>query len=230
MTSISGSVEDTGEDGYVQGKMGYSPLVEMRVNWLGVERFALDQFDRPDLFFSLYETIRKGQREQFELVADSPAELVVYCGNVSPEVFGRERFERYILPCYNELGEMLHAKGKLFGTHADANNAIWKDLLATSTLDVIEAFTPAPDTDMSLAQAYATWPGKALWINYPSSGHLGTREQIREQTRDLLHQAGEARGLILGITEDVPADKWRMSLDAIADVLAENKASSRGLY
>ena len=222
------AVEETGEDGYVSGNMGYSPLMEMRVNLLGLERFGLDMYDRPDLFFSLYETMREKEREAYPLLADSPAEFVIYCGNCSPEIIGPPRFAQYCVPCYNELGALLHEKGKLLGCHLDANNAAWKEAVAASELDVIEAFTPAPDTDMSVADARAAWPGKVLWINFPSSLHLASAERVRTETRKIVEEAAPGDGLIVGITENVPDSAWRTSLGAIAEALMEEAAGRRG--
>jgi hypothetical protein len=213
------AVAQLGEDGYVSGNFGYSPLMEMRVNLLGMQRFAEDMHDRPDLFWSLYETLREKHREVYPMLAASPAELVIYCGNCSPEVLGR-RFEEHVLPCYNELGEQLHARGKMLGCHLDADNRLWAEAVARSELDVIEAFTPAPDTDMSVADARAVWPDKVLWINYPSSLHLATAERIRGATGELLAQAAPGRGFIIGITENIPDPQWRTSLREIAEVLA----------
>jgi len=213
------AAEDVGEDGYVSGNMGYSPLMEMRVNLLGMERFAYDMQDRPDLFWSLHEAIKEKQREAYPLLAESPAELVIYCGNCSPEVLG-DRFAKHCVPCYNELGEQLHARGKLLGCHLDANNAFWKEVVAESAIDVVEAFTPAPDTDMSVGAARAAWPEKVLWLNFPSSVHLASGERVGEVTRGLVEEA-EGRGVIVGITENVPESAWRRSLRAIAEALAE---------
>jgi len=213
-------VEAVGEDGYVSGNMGYSPLMEMRVNLLGIERFSLDMYDRPDLFFSLYETMRDKEREAYPILADGPADFVIYCGNTSPEILGRDRFAKYCVPCYDELGEMLHAKGKLLGSHMDANNAEWADVVAASQLDVIEAFTPAPDTDMSVADARVVWPQKRLWINFPSSLHLASPDRIRQHTREMVKES-RGRGFIVGITENIPEHAWRTSLPAIAEALTE---------
>jgi hypothetical protein len=215
------AVANVGEDGYVSGNMGYSPLLEMRVNLLGIERFSLDMYDRPDLFFSLYQTMRKKERQAYPILANSPAELVIYCGNCSPETLGRQRFEEFCVPCYNELGAMLHEKGKLLGCHLDANNRIWKEAVAASAIDVVEAFTPAPDTDMSVADARAAWPGKVLWINFPSSLHLASSKRIREATRQMMAEAAPGDRFIVGITENIPGEVWRTSMRAIAETLAK---------
>ena len=215
--------QEVGEDGYVSGNMGYSPLMEMRVNLLGLARFSEDMYDRPDLFFSLYATMRDKEREAYPLLADSPAEPVIYCGNTSPEILGRQRFQDFCVACYDELGEMLHARGKLLGSHLDANNALWADIVGQSQIDVVEAFTPAPDTDLSVAQARAVWPDKVLWLNFPSSLHLAPRERIMAATRRMVAEA-DRRGLIVGITENVPDHVASTSMRAIADALAEEAA------
>ncbi len=160
--------QEIGEEGYVSGNFGYSPLMEMRVNLLGIERFATDQFDYPELFHSLLQALIESQRKAYPLLAESPAEVVIYCGNCVPEVLGKG-FAQYCVPCYDELGALLNARGKKLGCHLDANNAYWAKAVEKSRLEVIEAFTPAPDTDLTLAQARAAWPKKVLWINYPSS-------------------------------------------------------------
>ncbi len=211
---------ELGEDGYVSAFFGYDPLMEMRVDLMGIERFALDMFDYPDLFWSLYQKLRAKQREAYPLLAESPADLVIYGGNHSPEVLGR-RFEEFVVPCFEELGHQLHRKGKLLGCHLDANNALWSDVVARSQLDVIEAFTPAPDTDMSVAEARRVWPDKVLWINFPSSLHIASEDRIRKATREMLAAASPGHGFIMGVTEDVPSTAWPTSLRAIAEELRD---------
>jgi len=97
--------ERLGEDGYVLPHIGYSPLMMMLVELMGLERFSLDMVEHPDEFFSLYELLCERRRELYRLYADSPAEAVLYCGNVVPHVIGRKRFEQYVIPCYNECAD-----------------------------------------------------------------------------------------------------------------------------
>src|SRR5574340_26587 len=105
------SREQVGEAGYVCGNFGYSPLMEMRVSLLGIERFSTDQFDHPELFHSLLTALTEKQREAYPLLADGPSQLVIYCGNCVPEVLGKG-FARHCLTAYNEVGELLPARGK----------------------------------------------------------------------------------------------------------------------
>ena len=76
-----------------------------------------------------------------------------------------------------------------------------------------------------LAEALDAWPDKVLWINFPSSLHLASLEVIRETTRDFVALGRETNRVIIGITEDIPKDRWQESLLAISEVVDENPLS-----
>ena len=134
------------------------------------------------------------------------------------EVMGRERFQEYVLPLYREAVEELHRYGKLLGAHLDGNNAGWADLVAGSGLDYVEAFTP-DDTDMTMEDAVDVWKEKILWINFPSSVHLASTETIERKTEEIVVSLRKHGRVIIGITEDIPADHWQRSLGAISRVI-----------
>ena len=148
-----------------------------------------------------------------------PASHANYGGNVVPEVIGLDTFRKYYVPHYNEAAEILHKNGKLIGCHYDANCRLLAEAINGTALDYIEAFTPAPDTDMTLREARAAWPKKVLWLNFPSSVHLRSDAEVERVTIDLLEQAGTPDGLIMGITEDMPPLRWQHSCTAIMDGL-----------
>ena len=161
------------------------------------------------------------QRRAYEIAATSPALAIMCGGNYAPEMLGLERFREFVLPHWEEAGSILHEGGKLMGCHLDANNQLWAPEIGASPLDWIEAFTPAPDTDMTLTAARAAWPGKTMFINFPSSVHLETDERIRQTTRALLLEAAPGDRFIVGITENVPENRWRDSFRAILETLNE---------
>lgn len=214
---------EIGDDGYVMTQIGYSPLMEMLVRYLGIEQFSIDMAECPDEFFGLYEFLRQRRREIYDITADSPSEVVLYCGNVHPEILGRERFEKYVLPCYDEAADVLHAKGKIIGCHLDADNRVFAPSVAHSKIDLVEAFTPPPDCDLSVADARRIWPDKTLWINFPSSVHLAPPEKIRQVTNEILDQATGMSRFLIGITEDIPLDVVLGSLSVIAETIRERR-------
>jgi hypothetical protein len=60
-----------------------------------------------------------------------------------------------------------------------------------------------------------------LWINFPSSVHLQSGEIIREATLEIVRQAGDRRGFLMGVTEDVPEQHIERSVTVILDTLKE---------
>ncbi len=215
-----------GADGYVLAQLGYSPLMEMMIQLIGIEQAAYEMFDHEDEFWTLYESLCQKMRRAYPVAAASPAPLTLYCGNVHPQIVSPERFEKYIVSCYHEFADHLHERGKLLGVHLDANTRLYKDIVARSKIDVIEAFTPPPDCDLPLREARTAWPDKILWINFPSSVHLATEQVIRQTTRQLLSEAAPDDRFLIGVTEDIPPDCWPKSLGAIAETINEHGRAS----
>ncbi|MCC6581213.1 MAG: hypothetical protein IT440_12320 [Phycisphaeraceae bacterium] len=212
-----------GDDFILRAGLGLEPLQSLiSGNLIGMEQFAIEWMDNRDEILTLVDIIVEQRRKLYPIVAQSPALITNYGGNVVPAMIGRDVFRDYYLPHYNEAADIFHKHGKLLGCHFDDKCALIADLIGQTRLDYIEAFTPAPDTDMTLAQARKAWPGKILWINFPSSQHLKSDAEVKQITLDLLDQLDDLSGLIFGITEDVPEHRWRQSCTAIMDGLEEH--------
>jgi hypothetical protein len=213
--------QQVGEEAYFKTGAPGSPLHDIIYGIMGIDAFAVEWAERRDAVLHLHEVIERTQRPIWEIVARGPARVVQCGGNYSPQVLGLQRFLDFVVPHWQQAGAVLHDGGKLLGSHLDADNALWAAQIAASPLDWIEAFTPAPDTDMTLAQARRAWPGTVLYINFPSSVHLASRDVIAQTTRDLVRQSAPGDRLIIGITENVPENRWRESFRAIMDTLDE---------
>lgn len=207
---------ELGEDFILRTGIAATPLHQIMIQWMGVETFAVEWAERRDEILSLYHLMARRQREIHQLVARSPASHANYGGNEVPEVMGVERFEQYCLPLYEEAAFELHPRGVLLGSHFDGNNRAWAHLVATSSLDYVEAFTPPPDCDLSVRDALDFWPDKFLWLNFPSSVHLDSLAGIQAATRELIAEAAPGDRIIIGITEDIPAERWQQNMLAIA--------------
>ena len=66
-------------------------------------------------------------------------------------------------------GSVQNEEGKFLGCHLDANNRAILATVRESRLDFVEAFTPPPDCNVAVDEALEAWPGKRLWVNFPSS-------------------------------------------------------------
>jgi hypothetical protein len=220
-----------GEDAIFRSNFGLEPMQTLISGvMMSMQDYCEQWMDNRDEILKLYHAIVRKHRQIYPIVAESPVGHANYGGNVTPEIIGLRTFEDYYLQHYNEAAEVMHKHGKLIGCHFDANCKLLSKAIASTDLDYIEAFTPAPDTDMTLGEARQVWPNKVIWINFPSSQHLRTDEQVERITCDLLDDAGRLDGLLFSVTEDVPEHRWQDSCLAIMNGLDRHAANHPEKY
>ena len=223
--------EDFGEDAIFRCSFGLEPMQTLiSGNMIDMAEFCIQWMDNRDEILKLYDAIVEKRRQLYPLIARSPVLHANYGGNVVPEITGPEMFREYYLPHYNEAAEIMHENGKLIGCHFDDDCGLLAEAIAETDLDYIEAFTPAPTTDMTVARAREAWPDKVLWLNFPCDVHLRPHAEIAAVAMDLVDQATTPEGLLIGITDDVPENRWRQSFIAIMDGLEQHAHEHCGLY
>jgi hypothetical protein len=84
---------------------------------------------------------------------------------------------------------------------------------------IVEAFTPPPMGNYSVAEARAAWGDRPIWINFPSSTFLYGPEEIEAVAKEILRQAAPGNAFLFGITENMPSNRWQEGLKAIGRVL-----------
>lgn len=204
-----------------RGTVGGEPLQKV-ITMMGVVNFSMEWLDNRDEVMNLYNACLEEARRQYPLVAKAPLWHMNCGGNCVPEIIGLERFKQLYVPFYNEVSEYMHRHDKLVGTHLDANNRLWAKEVGETELDYIEAFTPPPGGDLSVGEALEAWPGKVLWLNFPSSVHRRGAEHVRRVLLDILHQAGSGERLIMGITETVPPEIAAETFPLLGALLMEH--------
>lgn len=220
-----------GGDGLLRAQIGLEPLQELISGEpMGTETFCIEWMERQDEVLALKEILAGKHRRRIQIVAESPATHANYGGNVTPQIIGPAVYEEHYLPYYAAAADVLEPEDVLLGSHYDADCKPIAGAIARSKLDYIEAFTPAPDTDMALAEARAAWPGKVLWLNFPSSVHLQPPAAVREKTVALLDELDDLAGVIMGITENIPADRWQASCLAIQAGLEDHARANPERY
>ena len=213
-----------GEDGIVLGSVDLSAFqVLVNPDWLGMDGVSYWLADHPSEFDALYDALVRSQSRIYELAAEAPVELIHSDENVTAVFVGPALFQRYHLPFYRRLVPQLHAAGKLYVAHYDGSLRPLAQLLIDAPIDVVEAFTPPPMGDLGVAEAKTLWPNKVIWSNFPGSLFLEDEAAIAAYTRGLLEEAAGGR-FVLGITEDIPEDRWVAGLRTIAHEVARHSA------
>ncbi len=222
--AVAGLSDDLGGDFVVRDNLPLEPLQNLISSfYMSMEDFCIQWMENRDEVLRLYEALVDVARRIYPIVAEGPLEFCNYGGNVVPHITGPAVFRDHYLPHYHEAAEVLHRRGKLIGTHLDADNTPIMDSVAQTNLDYIEAYDPGMSP--SVSEARTAWPGKVLWINYPSAWHLRPRQGVYDGAIQLIREAAPGDGFIIGITEDAPEARWRESFNAIMDAIDDEAAA-----
>jgi hypothetical protein len=213
--SVANLEESLGDDYVVRDQIPLEPLQALISDLMGAERFGYEWMDNRDEILTLYAALVEVNRKVYPIVADGPLGIANYGGNVIPQLVGVDAFTRYYAPHYDEAAEILHKTNTLIGCHLDGDNSPILHEMACTQLDYIEAYDPGISPPVRVARREL--PGKILWINWPSSWHLNETARIRADTLQLISEAEPCNGFIIGITEDIPANRLQENMRAIMD-------------
>ena len=167
----------------------------------GLEEWVYHQRDHPDHFAKLVEAQMRRDERRLELVANSPAEFMGF-GWVEG-LWTPQCFRQHELPFYKEWVPYLQSKGKILALHCDVTRNLksYKDMIRETGVDVVEAFTPPPISDLPLKEAREAWPDTIIWVNFPETIFYSGVEATKEYTIQLLKSAAPGDRLILSFTE-----------------------------
>ncbi|HOV74672.1 MAG TPA: hypothetical protein P5318_04475 [Candidatus Hydrogenedentes bacterium] len=220
-------VRDLGDDGLPHVSVARTPYQQLWVQWVCLADLGIHLAEWPDLMQEVVSEIERVQHGIFRVVCEAvrsgaPVPYVVFPDNITAPAIGDTYFRRYCVRAYDELAGLLAETGRdvpLF-VHADGDlKALWR-AIAESPLRGLDSMSPPPDNDTSVAEAVAQWPEMRLCVNFPSSVHLAGPDAIRLCTEKLLEEGGRTGRLQIQISENVPADVWRVSFPAIASTIA----------
>jgi len=167
----------------------------------GIVNWIYEQQHHPGHFARLLEALERREERRFQSVVASPVRLISL-GSLDGH-YGPERWREHVLPFYEKYVPRLQAEGKICVLHAHASNlAAYRDAIAQTGVYVVEAVTPPPGGDLSLAEARKAWgPGIAIWVNLPQAIFWHGAWATKQYTRDLLGSDPPGDTLIVGFTE-----------------------------
>ena len=191
---------DVGTDGIVRFE-GCGPPYDASDGYFSLEMWAQAQHEWPEQFARLVAALEGRAERLMPLVLEAPGEFVSM-GSLSG-IYGPKQYERYALPFYQKWIPELTAAGKITSLHAhNSNLTAFVELVKRTGVPVVEAFTPPPVGDLSLADArLACGPEVVIWVNFPETLFWLGRQQTYDYTADLLKQDKASRRLIIGMTE-----------------------------
>jgi hypothetical protein len=210
---------ELGDDGLPLVAIERTPYQQLWVQWVGLDALSYHWVDCAERVNHTIELLHQRARQIFEIAYRSPAPLIDFPDNITAPAIGPRRFREYCVPLYDELAAMMSDRDVPVYVHMDGDlKPLWS-AIAESGVGGIDSLSPAPDNDTPVAEAVAMWPEMRLWVNFPSSRHLGTYDEVRAEAEAILVAGGHSGRLQIQISENVPHHAWRTSFAAIADAI-----------
>ena len=214
-----------GEDGigFAMGVASMAPMQKLLSRWAGVETTVALSQDYPEEFEAAFAAIEQSQEPLVEVLAESPAEVVILPENLASEVVGESFFRRFNMPYYRKVVGRLHAAGKLVAIHIDGGLKPCLGLLSSCGFDIADAVTPAPFGDLGVEELRkAAGPDLVIWGGLP--GGIFSRNYsdryFEEYVLNVLRHADER--FVLGVADQVPPDAVPERIGRVRELVDSN--------
>lgn len=141
-----------GEMGVVYIIVGYSAMGHLLNYWMGIEQTMYAAIDWPETLHEVVDQINNNMLDLIDLVATSPAEVVLLGDNFSSDIQPPSFFDEWSRPYYEEATRRLHAAGKYVSVHIDGRLRGATGMIRDSGADSGDAITPTPIGDLTPAE------------------------------------------------------------------------------
>jgi len=208
-----------GNDGLPHTSLGRTAYQQLWIQWVLIDDLCQHLVDFPDLMEEVIETMNEIHKKIFLIVRNVAKNYeipyVIFGDNITAPMIGEKYFRKYCMPVYNQCAEILDGTGILIGVHMDGDlKPLWQ-AIKESTVTLIDSMSVPPDNDTSVADAINLWSETRLLVNFPSSVHLKSRNEIYEKTMEILKQGGKTGRIWIQISENMPPGAWEKSYPAI---------------
>jgi len=148
------------------------------------------------------------ERRKYQVAVQPELEIFNICANWSDDIH-TPVFEKYFTPWLQEISDFLHAQGKLAMVHVDGENRRLVPFFPRTHVDVWEAWTPAPMTQLSTAEFRKAVGGTAaIWGGVPAILFEPTcsDEEFDDYVRNLFKETAPGYNFIVGMGDNLPFD------------------------
>ena len=141
------TLEAVGDAGTCEATGYWTPMQDLIEILLGVENFYYFMTDHPAEMEALMVHMQEVRKEQYRVLADSPAPIIITGENTSTTLASPSYMARWEFPALNEYSDIVHRTGKIHVAHMCGRLHRVVDLLEASHLDGLHDVAPAPTGD-----------------------------------------------------------------------------------
>ncbi|HEO72337.1 MAG TPA: hypothetical protein ENN80_13845 [Candidatus Hydrogenedentes bacterium] len=145
-------VDHVGDCGVVYLPFAYSGMGFLLNYWLGIERTVYATIEWYDAMHEVIDQINANNLECIDLLAQSPAEVIILGDNFSAEIQPSYFFDEWSRVYYVEAIRRLHATGKYVAVHIDGKLRGAIAMIRDAGADCGDGITPTPTGDLEPEQ------------------------------------------------------------------------------
>ena len=202
-----------------------SPMHHILKQFLDATAFYLELYDHPREIRQLCEDMDPFFDQINRILADSPAEVILYGSNFDDMITYPPLFRDHIMPYLQRFADLIHPKGKFLLCHCDGENKGLLDLIPESGMDVAEAICPHPMTKVTITDVKRTFKGRvAIWGGVPSVALLQSSmsdEEFEQYMKKLFREIAPGDRFILSVSDTTPPDAEFERLLRIGEMVQE---------
>ena len=199
-----------GEMGIVLCYLPKSPLMQMIALDAGVTAVVEMYAEAPEEFAQTIEAVRRSHDAASRIAVESPAEVLMIPENLSSECVGKNFYNTFMRDYEETWAIRIREAGKFSCIHLDGTmKGLLREVCSTS-LNFIEALTPAPVGDVAI-EDWAEWSGNSrtiLWGGLPGVHFtdLVSDDQFDAHVKNVLSVMRKQPRYVLGVADQVPPD------------------------
>ena len=183
-----------------------SPIQGLFIEKMGFENAVLFMNDYPNVIERYIETCAAADEAMYEVICQAPTPIMNFGENIDHYMDPPTIWRKHLIPYYRRRDAQIRAAGKFTHIHIDgAMKRLIRDI-RESPFDGIEACTPLPQGDVTIAEIKEALGDKLLLDGIPAVYFLPTfsEQEIRDCVRELVDRFYPH--LILGISDEIPPD------------------------
>jgi corrinoid protein of di/trimethylamine methyltransferase len=199
-----------GDDGVACTMVGLasSPMHHIQKEFLDATEFYFHYNDYRKEMQALAESVGHFFDQALKIIADSPAEMVLWGANFDDMITYPAYFKKEIVPWIRKASDVLASRGKVSLCHCDGENLGLMDLIRDSGMHVAEAICPYPMTKVKIEDYYRRWSDRlTIFGGVPSNMLLAesaTEEEFEAYLDHLFKVIAPGKRFILGIADTTP--------------------------
>ena len=222
--SLDNCIATIGDTGLPCGMLPRTSIQRLFVEYMGVEGAIHALVDYPDTVEEYFGVCEESDKLCMDAYIESGIEWLNFGDNIHGGILSPKLFVKYILPYYQRRNDYLHKYNIFTHAHWDGDCKPLLPYMKDTGLDGIEAITPIPQGDISLAEAK-----KAMGDMYMIDGiaallfdELYPLEMLMNQVKECIDLFPDR--LIMGISDELSSTGTLERVKKVADYVNEYNA------